>query len=220
MNDTVYRRIAVVLACVTLVLLMAVLFLSDGWFARAFDENGIAEWLAFAAWLLVAAIFAREALQGAGPVAWLAAPLCLAAALREADMHKTLTGYSVLKLSFYGSPAFAVWQKLLAALVVIPAAVGLVALSVMLVRRLRKGGLHYRSVRLVLAAIALLVFTKVLDRSPALIYEWFDIQFAPIVLRLMLAFEEGLEALLPFAFLVPFMVARGESSAPGLMRHS
>jgi hypothetical protein len=212
MNDTVYRRSLLAVAFAAIALVLAAIFLPDASFASLFEENGPIEWLSVAGWLVVSLVFVRAALQGAGPVAWLGAVLTLAAALREADLHKVLTGYSVLKVSFYTGAGFAIWQKLLAAFVVIPAAVAMVALSWMLLRRLLGGGLRHWSVRLVLVAIGLLVFSKLLDRTPAVMFEWFGVQFSPLMLRLMLAFEEGIETLLPFAFLLPFLVARREAS--------
>jgi hypothetical protein len=219
MNDTAYRRSLLALACVAIALVLAAIFLSDASFAWLFEENGPVEWLTVAGWLVVSVVFVRAALQGAGPVAWLGAVLTLAAAMREADLHKLLTGFSVLKISFYTGTGFALWQKLLAALVVIPTAVVLVALSWMLLRRILGGGLRHRSVRLVLVAVGLLVFSKVLDRTPAVMFEWFGVQFPAIILRLMLAFEEGIEALLPFAFLLPFLVAR-HAASPAVARQA
>ena len=130
-------------------------------------------------------------------------------------MHKRLTGVSVLKLRFFTGDAFPIWEKLVAALVVVPVAFALVALAVMFVRTLLRGGLRRNSVRLVLMTVILLFISKLLDRAPAVLLDWYAIDFSTSARRWMLAYEEGIEALLPISFLLAFLVARKERRQPG-----
>ena len=196
-----------------LVLMLTASLVSDAAFARLFEEYGLIEWLSFAIWLAVAAIFAWMALRGGGLVAWLAVPVCIAAALREADLHKSLTGYSVLKLGFYSSPDFAPWQKAVAGLVVAATAIALVALAALAVRSALRHGMMNPSMLLLILAVGLLVVTKVFDRAPAILLEDFGIALSELTRRWLQAFEEGLEALLPVPFLLAFIASRASSPA-------
>ncbi|NLD70013.1 MAG: hypothetical protein GX644_14510 [Limnobacter sp.] len=195
-----------------LVLMLTASLISDASFARLFEEHGLIEWLSFAIWLAVAAVFARMALRSGGIVAWLAVPVCIAAALREADLHKSLTGYSVLKLGFYSSPDFAAWQKAVAGLVVAATAIALVALVALAVRSALRHGILNPPMLLLILAVGLLVVTKVFDRAPAVLLEDFGIALSELTRRWLQAFEEGLEALLPIPFLLAFLASR--ASAP------
>ena len=183
---------------------LAAATLPDPAFARLFNEYGLVESLTIAAWLVAAVIFATEAISRGGAVAWLAVPVCIAAALREADLHVALTGLSVLKIRFYASDAFAVWEKLLALAVVLPIGAALAALLLLLVRRLRRDGAGSPAIRLLLVTLALLVLSKVLDRSPAVLLEWYGFQRSDDLRRWMQAFEEGIELLLPVLFVASF----------------
>lgn len=177
-----------------------------------FDEHGLIESLTVALWLVAAAIFAKAApVGGGGAVAWLAAPVCVAAALREADLHLTLTGFSILKIRFYSSDAFGAQEKLLALAVVLPIVLALAALLALLVQRLRRSGAGGPAMRLLLATLALLVLSKLADRSPTILLQWYGIDLSSFVARLMTAFEEGIELLLPVLFVASFRIAQTPS---------
>jgi hypothetical protein len=193
---------------------LAAATLPNSTFARLFNEYGVIESMTVAAWLIAAVFFAREAITRGGAVARLAVPVCVAAALREADLHIALTGLSILKIRFYSSDAFSGWAKLLALAVVLPIGTALAALLVLLVRRLRRDGAGSPAIRLLLATIALLVLSKVLDRSPAVLLEWYGIERSDVVRRWMQAFEEGIELLLPILFVASFRTA-GTHWVPG-----
>ncbi len=147
-------------------------------------------------------------MAGGGAVAWLAAPICVAAALREADLHLTLTGYSILKIRFYTSGAFGAQEKLLALAVVLPIALALAALLALLVMRLRRNGTGGPAMRLLLATLVLLMLSKLADRSPALLLQWYEIDLPSFVARLTTAFEEGIELLLPVLFVASYRLAQ------------
>lgn len=186
--------------------------LPDRTFGHLFDEHGLIESLTVALWLVAAAIFAKAALVGGGgAAAWLAAPVCVAAALREADLHLTLTGFSILKVRFYTSDAFGAQEKLLALAVVLPIVLALAALIVLLVQRLRRSGAGSPAMRLLLATLALLTLSKLADRSPAILLHSYGIDLSSFVARLMTAFEEGIELLLPVLFVASFRIAQTPS---------
>jgi hypothetical protein len=186
--------------------------LPDRTFGHLFDEHGLIESLTVALWLVAAAIFAKAApVGGGGAVAWLAAPVCVAAALREADLHLTLTGFSILKIRFYSSDAFGAQEKLLALAVVLPIVLALAALLALLVQRLRRSGAGGPAMRLLLATLALLVLSKLADRSPTILLQWYGIDLSSFVARLMTAFEEGIELLLPVLFVASFRIAQTPS---------
>ncbi|HRO57994.1 MAG TPA: hypothetical protein PK177_02340 [Burkholderiaceae bacterium] len=195
-----------------LVLMLMASLLSNAAFGQLFEEHGLIEWLSFAIWLVVAAVFARMALRGGGVVAWLAVPVCIAAALRESDLHKSLTGYSVLKLGFYSSPDFAAWQKAVAGLAVAITAIALIALLALAVRSALRNGIVNPPMLLLILAVGLLVVTKVFDRAPAVLLEDFGIALSDLTRRWLQAFEEGLEALLPVPFLLAFIASRASST--------
>jgi hypothetical protein len=187
---------------------LAAATLPDPIFARLFDEYGLIESLTLAAWLVAAVMFAREAIARGGAVAWLAAPVCVAAAAREADLHLRLTGSSILKLEFYGSGDFAVWEKLLALAAVLPLAVALGALLVLLVQRLRREGAGSPAMRLLLLTLVLLVLSKLFDRSPSVFRDWYGVELPSAARRFLRVFEEGIELLLPVLFVAAFRMAR------------
>jgi hypothetical protein len=213
-NDTDFHRAIAALACVLAAFGLVAAFLPDPGFHRVFDEDGLVEWISLLAWFVAAVVFLRAALAGAGATAWLSGLVCLAASLREGDVHKSLTGYSVLKLRFFTGDAFPIWEKLVAALIVVPIAVALAVLAVVFVRTVLHGGLRRNSVRLVLLTTVLLFISKLLDRAPAVLLDWYAIDFSTSARRWMLAYEEGIEALLPISFLLAFLVARKERRQP------
>lgn len=208
------RPIGAAFIGVLIVLALAASLPSDAVFEGIFREHGPVEWFSALAWVVVAALFGWFAIaRKEGLVAWLAVPLYLAAAMREADLHKAFGDHSALKLSFYLSDGFALWQKLVAAAFVLATVVALVTLSLRMLRSLLRAGVRRQSMQLLLVAVAILVVSKVFDRAPAILLEDFGVALPGLALRWLAAFEEGLEALLPAAFLLPFLAARRERRA-------
>lgn len=123
--------------------------------------------------------------------------MLIACAARELDLHKTLTGTSVLKLSFYTHP-WPLHQKLVALAIVL----ALAATAVLLARRfalriwrdLRRGDALAITV---LSFFATLVLTKIVDRSFAVLAEDYGITMAPLLATVLHAFEEIGECSLP-----------------------
>lgn len=129
---------------------------------------------------------------------WLAlSAVLMAFGLREMDLHKALTGTSVLKVSFYLGAA--PWHQKLAALAVL--SVVALALGHLL---MRYSGVAWRACRqghpaaITLASLlATLVISKVFDRSINILSEDFLVTVTPSVKALVSALEEILELGLP-----------------------
>jgi hypothetical protein len=145
----------------------------------------------------VAAWTARGSPRGGIALRLALSVVMLAAAAREADLHKHWTGTSVLRVSWYWSQAPAA-HRLLAALVV-----GTVLVAAFhLLRRawrgwwpaLRGGQAHAATVAVLFAT---LLCGKVLDRSRAVLAESFGIVMAPATAALVRVLEETLEFALP-----------------------
>lgn len=190
-----------------LLLASAPVALPESLFDLAFSEHGLVESLTVALWVLAGAMFTAAAMVRGGAVAWLAAPLCFAAALREADVHQAMTGISILKLRFYSSDVIEPWEKLAAVGVLLPLLTAAAVLLGLFLRRWRCDGLRNAEMRMMCGAIGLLVSSKVVDRLPAVLREWSGMETAAVVVHSMQAVEEGIELLLPVLFLASYALA-------------
>ncbi len=166
------------------------LFAETGPFERA------SPWFWLGLGVLIVLVF-RRATPGvvAGVV------LSLAAAAREWDLHKFFTGYSVLKPGFYTHAEYPLHQQAIAGVLVLAAlASGFYLLR--LVWKLRPWASSPRPAWLYALVFAcfMLVFTKALDRAPAVIRGDLGVQLPVRVDLLMSAWEEGLEMLLAVYF--------------------
>lgn len=168
--------------------------------ALAFSERGLFErlspWLWGSLALLIPLIHFKLTL---GVVAGMI--LSLAAAAREIDLHKTATGYSVLKPGFYTHSEYPFHQQLIAGTLVLMA----IASAVYLTRRVWKLRPWMSATRpawlfALLFAMFMLVATKGLDRAPDLIADTFGLRLPGRLAVIMFAWEEGLEMLLAVAF--------------------
>lgn len=167
---------------------------------RLFAETGPFEqaspWLWLALGAVVVATY-RRATPGvvAGVI------VCLACAAREWDIHKSFTGYSVLKPGFYLSREYALSHQIIAGTAVV--ALGVSALILLhKLWRLRPWASRPRPAWFFALAYAflMLVLTKVLDRTPAILRDDFGFELPEKVRMLMAAWEEGMEMLLPVFF--------------------
>ncbi len=184
-----------------LVLLSVLAFVLPGLaFQQMFSEHGAIEMLNAVLWLIAALVFVVLAWRTRDQVAVLAVFPLLAAGLRELDLHNAITGYSVLKVSFWLAPRFDLLHKLVAAAVLLPTLLCLGWLLVLLVRRLRAGGLGHPAIGMLLLAVGLLVFSKVCDRAPAVLAESYGVDLPAQIRNWSQALEEGIELLLPVLF--------------------
>lgn len=136
-------------------------------------------------------------------------------AARELDLHKAWTGFSVLKVSYYYSPA--PWQHRLVALaVLLPVALSLLWL---LWRWGRPSWAALQQRHPVAITVAVffgtMLFSKLVDRSENVLLEDFGYQFAPWMSALRASLEELLELTLP---LLVMLGARQQRRSPALRR--
>lgn len=179
-----------------------------------FAETGPFEqaspWLWLGLAVLIVAVF-RRATRGvfAGVI------LSVAAAAREWDMHKSFTGYSVLKPGFYTTTEYPLHQQIIAGVIVL-AIFASAAYLVWLLWKLRPWMSSPRPAWLFALALAVFMvgFTKVLDRAPAIIRNDFGIDLHERLILLMGAWEEGLELLLAVFFAVIVLAYRTLMRAP------
>lgn len=200
MGALTMRGVAVGLVVYLVALTVLAMVLTGPAFQQAFSEHGIVEMINAIAWLVAALVFAWMAWRGRDRVATLAVFPLFAAALREADLHTAFTGYSVLKVSFWLDGRFDPLHKAVVAAVLLPTLVSLGLLVARLLRRLRRGHLGSPAMATLLLAIALLVFSKVCDRAPAVLSESYGVELSAFARRWTQALEEGLELLLPLLF--------------------
>lgn len=163
-----------------------------------FEETGPFEqaspwlWLAFALWIPL--VFRKPTLEVAAGMV-----VAIAAAGREWDWHIKFTEYSMLKPPFYYREG-TMPERIIAGGIMI----AVIASIVILIARL----IHLRPWKRPWAwwvfalgfAFFMLVFTKVVDRAPAIMDEDFGLTLGPRMRVMFSAIEEGLEMLLPVFF--------------------
>ncbi len=123
--------------------------------------------------------------------------LCIFFAAREMDLHKTLTGTSMLRLSFYlnGPLTFAKAASALSVFAFVCSAAYLVLQhGRSLWARARMGNAYAQAA---LTFMAALVFSKSLDRTTAILREDFGLNIAESIAILIQANEEIIELTLP-----------------------
>lgn len=161
-------------------------------------EGGPIEGLTEKMYLLLAAALWFSPRQPGEWKATLALSILLAAAgAREMDWHKTFTGFSVLKVSFY------LHDRPLVTKLIAFSIVGTVIASAIYLLRRYALALWHRFWRLEPAAWSIAIFfatmaiTKVLDRSINILDQDFGIPSSASVLALVSALEETVEMALP-----------------------
>ncbi len=168
--------------------------------ALAFSERGLFErlspWLWAGLALLIPLVHLKLSLGVAAGMI-----LSIAAAAREIDLHKTATGYSVLKPGFYTHSEYPLHQQLIAGTLVLMAIASALYLT-RLVWKLRPwmSATWPAWLFALLFAMFMLVATKGLDRAPDLIADTFGLRLPGRLAVIMFAWEEGLKMLLALAF--------------------
>jgi hypothetical protein len=187
--------------CLGYVVLLALgaALLPHAWTRSWLSETGPFEVGALAAWIAAAAVLAfRIRPFTSRTLAFVV--ICLLCAAREADLQKAFTQESISRLSYYRRGAAPLAEKLMAGSVALLFTALLLYAAVVAVRFLfREGGLRSRSGLWLIVGAALLVLTKVLDRSYAVLGENFGLWLPPIWHHVTAALEEGLEAVVPLA---------------------
>ncbi|NRA57345.1 MAG: hypothetical protein HRU13_04420 [Phycisphaerales bacterium] len=177
-----------------------------------FDESGPFEqaspwlWITLSLWIPL--VFRKPTIGVAAGMV-----IALAAAAREWDWHVAFTGYSVLKPPFYYRSDHTIFvdgveqaistglpERILAAAIML-LVVASVAVLVSRLIALQPWKRPWAWWVLALGfAFGMLVFTKVIDRAPALLDENLGITLGPRARQAFYAIEEGLEMMLPFFF--------------------
>lgn len=167
---------------------------------QLFSETGSFEKMSPWLWLCLAALipltFRRLSLPIISGVV-----ISVACAAREWDMHKSFTGYSVLKPGFYLRSEFELHHQIIAGIAVLALGAS-VFITVQHLLRVRPRRLHPLPMWVLALVIGLgmMVLTKVFDRAPKVLEVDFETQLGDRPLSLMMSLEEGLEMLMPVAF--------------------
>jgi hypothetical protein len=196
---------------VVLLVLFAAL-LPYAWVKPWLSEAGPFEVGALLAWIGAAALLAvRIRPFTARTLAFVT--ICLLCAAREADLHKAFTLESISRLSYYRKSAAPLAEKLIAGCVAL-LFVALLAYAGLVAARFlfRQGGLRSRSGFWLMFSAALLVLTKTLDRTTAVLARIFDTALPAVMQQITAALEEGLEAAVPLAFVVSAWISQREGS--------
>jgi len=209
-----------VLAAYSAMLLWMGLTIPTDRLRELFSEEGPFERLSVVFWVGLAALamVARRPLT-LGAVCGAYVALCCAA--RELDWHKQFTGYSVLKPKFFLMADQPLETRLIAGVVVAGLGLSAAVVALGLVRRLGREGRPVRPWALVSATgLALLVGTKLLDRSTGLAQDLVGHDFSDSVRDIIVSLEEGMEMALPVIFMVAVVSAGRCAWACGCVRRA
>ena len=212
--DPVERVLWAVLAVATTLIVAVVLHGDPRWVDTLVSEEGPLEWGAAIGWLLLAPLVLWSGGRGRRALALGGVSLLFAA--REFDLHKIIAGTSFLKTNFYRGHAIAPHDKLLGAAIALAVlAVVLYGLGAGTLAFVR--GRHWRSAwgRLVMLAFAVLLLSKLLDRTPAILKDEWHRPLDWTASHLVTVHEEWLECFVPLC-LVAAALRRGRSRADAL----
>ncbi len=195
------RLLLAFVAAVVVFLAVSPLFLSDAAFQRTYAEGGIVETISFYGWLAGAVmIFIRVRPVGYRAVSF--AILSLALAAREADWQKKFTSEGVLKINYYENASYPLAERLIAGIIVLILAAGLIYAFYAAIRFLFfENGWSARSGVWLFITGVCLVLGKSLDRLPAELNNLFGITVGEGWVIHFQALEEGIETLAPLVFL-------------------
>jgi hypothetical protein len=203
------RALLIALAAYVALLAALPLLLPAPTLKRVLSESGPFEVGALLMWLAAAAALAvRIRPFTARTLAFTTLMLLFAA--READLQKAFTAESISRLHYYRRVAAPLSEKLAAAAVAL-LFLALVAYAVFVcLRFLARGGLKSRAGMWLALAGVLLVATKLVDRTQAVLAGLFGIAVPPGSGQFMAAFEEGIEAVVPLLFAVSAWISQVE----------
>lgn len=189
-------------------------WLPRGTVMRLIHENGPVESLTVLLYLLVAVALwcvPRPLAQAAPRLAMTV--MMMAFAARELDLHKAFTGTSVLKVSFYLRD-HPLHQKLVALPLLAVIAFSAVWLLLRYARPMWQGLRQARPLAVTVAIfLVTLVFTKVIDRSFAILAEDFGVVMSTGLDTVLSALEEVVECSLPLIVAVGLAQQQGERLA-------
>ncbi len=188
-------------------LLVAPFILSGPTFQGTFAEDGLVETLSVYGWIAGAVlilIFVRP--LGFRAVSF--AILSLALGAREADWHVKFTTEGVMKISFYTNSSIPLLERLIAGLIVLILAAGMVYAFFVAIRFFLSGGWKARSGVWLFLTGACLVGGKLLDGLPRELDNLFGIVLSEGWILHLQALEEGIETMAPIAFVWSIWLTR------------
>jgi hypothetical protein len=194
--DPIERVLWALLAVASVAIVAVVLHGDPRWVDPLVSEEGPLEWGAAIGWLLLAPLVRWSG--GTGRRALALAGVSLLFAAREFDLHKIIAGTSFLKTNFYRGDAVAPHYKLIGAAIALAVlAVVLYGLGAGTLAFVR--GRHWRSAwgRLVVLAFAMLLLSKLLDRTPAILKDEWHRPLDWTASHLVTVHEEWLECFVP-----------------------
>ena len=216
--DPLERALGLVLALASVLIVAVVLHGDARWVDPLVSEEGPLERAAALAWLVLAPLVLWSG--GTGRRALSLASVCLLFGARELDLHKSVGATSFLKARFYTDGAVALTDKLLGGSIALAVlAVVFYGLAVNVRAFWRRRAWRRTWGRIVVAAVALLVLSKALDRTPAILKDDWHRPLGWTASHLITVHEEWLEAFVPLALAAAALRrGRGRSSreaAPG-----
>lgn len=169
--------------------------------AYIFSERGPFEILSFILWFILAVVVLLV-VRPRNPTSLALAVLAVVAGFRELGANSALTSESITRISFYLNPEI-FWVERLAVVGFVVFLCGTAAILLVKLGRwlIARKGYAQPAGQVVLLAILLVPMTKLLDRMPAYLRGFLDIEPSLAVVGMMTALEEGLEMLLPILFL-------------------
>ena len=192
------RGLWVLLALASMLIVAVVLHGDPRWVDPLVSEEGPLEGAAALAWLLLAPLVLWRGGRSLPAVSL--ALVCAVFGARELDLHKIVGGTSFLKTNFYRGDAVALQDKLIGgALALAVLAVVCYGLVVNVRAFLRRRAWRTSWGRIVVLAAALLVLSKLLDRTPAVLKDEWHAPLGWTASHLVTVHEEWLEAFVPIA---------------------
>lgn len=174
--------------------------LSDEAARVALSEQGPFEQLSLVFWALLSGYIIWRWWPGSWQ-SWALAMLPLIALAREAGLHKSTYGVSVLKVSFYEATNIPLLSKLIIGGIVLVLFVSLLYGLYLFCIWLKAGTWRHSSGQFMIVGMGLLVGTKILDRMNAVLRVDFGVNLPPHFAESVVVFEESLEMALPLVLL-------------------
>lgn len=192
------RALWALLALASAVIVGVVLHGDARWVDPLVSEEGPLEGAAALAWLLLAPLVLWRG--GLSRHAVSLALVCAVFGARELDLHKIVAGTSFLKTNFYRGDAVGMHDKLIGGALAL-AVLAIVAYGLVVNARafLRRRAWRSSWGRIVVLAVALLVLSKLLDRTPAILKDEWHAPLGWTASHLVTVHEEWLEAFVPIA---------------------
>lgn len=174
-----------------------------------FSDEGAVEIISTGLWIVLAGL-ALARLRPLWQMGLAGTALVLACAAREASWHKQFTdGDSVLKPAFFlDFQDVSIGAKVIAGTAIVVLGWSVVVVCIASYRRaVRDRWLRAGWVQVAAVGLGLLVVTKLIDRAPGILSDWFELEMEYPLRGVLYALEEGLEMLLPVLFAIALFAA-------------